>query len=128
MVFGTFDIFHEGHKNFLKQAKRCGDWLIVVVARDKTVSEVKGLWPKNNEKKRLKTIKKSKLANKVVSGYFRDKYKIIEKYKPEIICLGYDQFHFTDNLKEILAKRGLKNIQIIRLKAFKPEKYKSSKL
>jgi len=35
MVFGTFDIFHPGHRSFLNQAKKYGNYLIVVVARDK---------------------------------------------------------------------------------------------
>lgn len=128
MVFGTFDIFHQGHKNFLKQARKHSDYLITVVARDKTVLAVKKYKPKNNEQKRLKTIKESKLTNKVILGKIRDKYKIILKYKPDIICLGYDQNNFTENLKEILNKRGLKNIKIKRLKPYKPDKYKSSKL
>ena len=41
MVFGTFDIFHKGHENFLKQAKKLGDCLTVVVARDETVLKFK---------------------------------------------------------------------------------------
>ncbi len=128
MVFGTFDIFHKGHKNFLKQARIYGDWLIVVVARDKTVLALKNHWPRNDEQKRLETVKKSKLANQVILGNLKDKYQVIFKCKPDIICLGYDQKYFTKNLKEILTKRGLKNIKIKRLKSYKPDKYKSSML
>ena len=42
MTFGTFDIFHLGHKSFLKQAREFGNYLIVVIARDKTVKNIKG--------------------------------------------------------------------------------------
>ena len=42
ILFGTFDIFHKGHKNFLEQAQEFGDYLIVVIARDKTVKKIKG--------------------------------------------------------------------------------------
>ena len=59
MVFGTFDIFHEGHKNFLKQAREYGDYLIVVVARDETVEKVKKRLPQNDENSRLEIIEKS---------------------------------------------------------------------
>lgn len=41
MAFGTFDVFHPGHEYYLTQAKKYGDILIVVVARDKTVEKVK---------------------------------------------------------------------------------------
>jgi len=53
MLFGTFDIFHEGHRDFLRQAREYGDYLIVVIARDETVKNVKGKLPRNNESVRL---------------------------------------------------------------------------
>ncbi len=126
MVFGTFDIFHKGHENFLRQAKKCGKYLIVVIARDKTVKIVKGKLPINKEKARLKKIQKTGLADKVVLGELKNKYSIIKKMKPDIICLGHDQEAFVDKLKENLFANGLGNVRIKRLKAFKPEVYKSS--
>ena len=128
MLFGTFDIFHEGHKNFLKQARAYGDYLIVVVARDETVKKVKKRLPQNSEDIRLKNIKESDLADEVVLGSLENKYKAIEKYKPDVICLGYDQGTFTENLREKLKELGLGETKIIRLEAYHPEKYKSSKL
>ncbi|KKP85315.1 MAG: FAD synthase [Candidatus Moranbacteria bacterium GW2011_GWF2_35_54] len=53
---------------------------------------------------------------------------MIKKYKPAIICLGYDQKFFIDNLKSELNKIGLEKTEIIRLKAYYPQIYKSSKL
>lgn len=47
--------------------------------------------------------------------------------RPDIICLGYDQKYFIDNLKEKLRQRGL-DIEIVRIQSFKPSIYKSSKL
>ena len=49
MAFGTFDLLHPGHINFLNQAKKHGQ-LIIVIARDKTVKEVKGKLPQHKEK------------------------------------------------------------------------------
>ncbi len=128
MVFGTFDIFHPGHKNFLKQAKSFGDFLIVVIARDETVLKVKKRKSLNNEKERLFAIKNSGLADEVALGGLKNKYAIIEKYKPEVICLGYDQKFFIDELKDKLMEMGLDGIKIRRLKSYHPEIYKSSKL
>lgn len=128
IVFGTFDIFHEGHKDFFRQAKECGDLLIVVIARDKNVLEAKGRLPENNELARQKKISESKLADIVVLGELDDKYKVIEKYKPDVICLGYDQKVFLEELKEKLIEFGLSQAQVIRLNSFHPEIYKSSKL
>ena len=118
MIFGTFDIIHKGHLNLINQTKKHGDYFIIVVARDKTVKKVKGKYPRNNEKKRANALKK--YADKVVLGYLKDKYKIIKKLKPDMICLGYDQKTFIKDLKKL-------NIKIKRLKPYKPHKYKSSK-
>jgi len=127
MAFGTFDILHKGHKKFLQQARKFGDYLIIIVAKDKTVLEIKCKLPRNNENQRLNAIIKSKLADKAVLGNLINKYKIIKKYKPDIICLGYDQQAFTENLEEKLIEYNLLNTKIIRLKSYYPEKYKSSK-
>lgn len=127
MVFGTFDIFHSGHKSFLRQAKKYGDYLMVVVARDKTVKEVKGQVTRDKEQIRLKNIKKNKLADRAVLGGLGDKYAVIKKYKPDVICLGYDQKFFVQGLKKMLKNFELKT-KIVRLKPCKPEIYKSSKL
>lgn len=128
LVFGTFDIFHKGHKSFLKQARKFGDFLCVVVARDATVKKVKKNLARNDEKKRLEAVKKSQLADKVVLGNTRNKYLVIKKYRPDIICLGYDQNAFVEDLAGKLKKFGLLKTKIVRLKSYRPEIYKSSKL
>ena len=127
MVFGTFDIFHPGHEFYLKKAKKYGDLLEVVVAKDSTVRELKGKEPLNDELKRLSVIKALDYVDRAYLGYEEDKYKIIEEVKPDVICLGYDQYYFTNNLKEELKKRKIK-AKIIRLKSYKEYLYKSSKL
>ncbi|MCP3685637.1 MAG: FAD synthase [bacterium] len=127
MVFGTFDILHPGHSYFLKQAKKKGDYLVAVLARDLTVKDVKNRFPKNNEQLRLKNLEKLKIADKVLMGSLSDKFELIEQEKPDIICLGYDQNSFTANLREELRKRNIL-ADIFRLDPFKEDVYKSSKL
>ena len=123
MIFGTFDLLHKGHINFFEQAKEYGE-VIAIVARDDTVKKIKNKKPKQKEKTRLKQVKKHV---KSVLGYKTDKYKIIEKYKPDIICLGYDQDSFTKDLRKELKKRKLK-IKIKRLKPYQSNKYKTTLL
>ena len=45
MCFGTFDTLHPGHLYFLRECRRYGDNLVVVIARDATVAKVKGKKP-----------------------------------------------------------------------------------
>ncbi len=125
MAFGTFDFFHDGHQHFLNRARELGDYLLVVIARDNTVRQIKGESPVNNERKRLKTVKSKGVADKVILGYHRDKHKVIRKYRPDIIALGYDQFVFTQTLKKTLIDLKMDTV-IHRTEAHFPQVYKSS--
>lgn len=127
MAFGTFDYLHAGHEFYLKNAKALGDELIVIIARDKTVRQIKGEDPLNNERKRLKAVRELGIANRVVLGNHKDKHKVLRKYRPNVIALGYDQFVFTQKLKKTLIDLQL-NAEIERIDAHFPQVYKSSLL
>lgn len=125
LLYGTFDIVHKGHLDFMRQAKENGDFLIIIVARDKNVKKIKGRMSMHDENKRLNDVKKAGIADKVMLGSLNNPYDAIMEIKPDIICLGYDQIAYTESLSEELEKRNLYP-KIIRLNAYKPHKYKSS--
>lgn len=125
MAFGTFDFLHAGHENYLRQAKALGDELMVVISRDRTVQTIKGETPVHPERKRAKAVRLLGIANRVVLGYHGDKHKVLRKYRPNIIALGYDQFVFTQKLKKSLIDLKL-DARIVRLDAHFPQVYKSS--
>lgn len=125
MTFGTFDIFHPGHEHFLKEASFYGDKLITIVARDENVKKIKWNYPKNDENTRFETLKNEKLADIVDLGDLKNPFLCIEKYKPDIICLGYDQNWFVEKLQK---EKKYEEIEIVRLQSYKPEIYKSSLL
>ncbi|MFH1890873.1 MAG: tRNA pseudouridine(55) synthase TruB [Candidatus Kuenenbacteria bacterium] len=127
IAFGTFDLAHKGHINFLQQAKKLGDELYIVIARDKNVKKIKNKLPQDNENKRLKNIKNLNLTDNVMLGQKNLDYcyRILNKIKPDIIALGYDQQINITELKSKLKKYGI-NPKIIRLKPYCPEKYKTS--
>ena len=91
LVAGTFDIIHPGHVYYLNQAKKRGNFLIVVIARDKTVLKIKQRRPYHSETTRLKQVKKLNIADKVMLGNMGNRLKVIIQHQPDIICLGYDQ-------------------------------------
>lgn len=125
MVFGTFDIIHPGHVHLLNEAKEYGDYLIAVIARDKTVHAVKKHAPKFDEKNRLENLSALNIANKVILGEEgEDKYASIRQEKPDVIALGYDQKHFIEELEDALEDHVL----IVRLSPYRQDIYKSSKL
>ncbi len=127
MCFGTFDILHKGHEYYLREAKKLGDYLVVVVALDNTVAAVKGGLPVHSQETRLKNLQQLGIADKVVLGSSADRLKRIDEEKPDFICLGYDQRTFTEDLGEKLRQRGL-DVEIVRIPPYHPEKYKSSLL
>lgn len=124
MVFGTFDLVHPGHVNFLEQAKKLGDTLTVVVARDETVERVKKITPVHTAVERQQLVTQLGIADKVILGNVGDKFQVIRDEHPAIIALGYDQHSIVEDLE---TKVGA-NVKIVRLAGFKPEYYKSSKL
>jgi len=127
LIFGTFDLLHPGHLDFFKQAKKLGDSLTVIVARDRTVSAIKKHRTLFNEQERLANVKNQKIVNEARLGNLDDPYKIVKQEKPDIIALGYDQNSYTEELEDKIKEFGFKT-KVVRLKPFKPEKYKSSKL
>jgi FAD synthetase len=127
MCFGSFDLLHPGHLYYLRESKKKGDRLIVVVARDAIIEKVKGKKPKYNERERLEHIRELPVVDKAVLGYIEDPYEIIEEINPDVVCLGYDQDSFSEGLPGMLKKRGM-SPAIFRIDAFNEHIYKSSKL
>ena len=123
MVFGTFDLLHDGHIHLFREAKKYGDYLIVVIARDSSVKKIKGIEPHQNELLRLEKVRNVAFVDNVVLGHEDDFYKVIEENKPEVLCFGYDQNKM--NVEEELKKRRIK-AEIVTLEAFAPETFKSS--
>ena len=126
LVFGTFDGLHIGHLSFLEQARRHGDRLIVVVARDMNVKRSKGRRPLNDEKKRVASLKK--FADRVILGERKVTYKLIKKISPDVICIGYDQNPSISRARKILRRIGMGRVSLKKMKPYRPSVYKSSRL
>ncbi len=130
MAFGSFDILHRGHLLYLNEAKKLGDKLYVVVARDDSIRMMKGRNPIFGEKDRiavigaLKAVDNTILGNRISSE--ADRLRIIKRYKPDIIAFGYDQKINTKKTREWLLKNGI-TAEVVRItKRADPGKYKSS--
>ncbi len=127
MCAGTFDTIHPGHLYYLSEAKKHGDKLIVVVARDDTSEKFKDKKPLHNEKERLEQVRTLEIVDEAVLGKHGNIFNIIEEIKPVVICLGYDQKVQKQELEDELKKRGIK-AEVIRIGPYMPNVYKSSKL
>ncbi len=122
MAFGTFDMLHKGHEYFLRESRKRGDEIVVVVARDATVKKVKGRLPSEGENERLEKVKTLGYVSKAVLGSRgSDKLEVVRRERPDVICVGYDQEHFIGPLKDEFPE-----MPIIRIGPFWPQKYKTS--
>lgn len=127
VVFGVFDRLHEGHRAFLRAAKKHGGELIAVVARDEQVRLLKKRMPLHNEQIRMRALRQSKLADRVMLGDKKQgTYDVIRRHAPDIICLGYDQDALAVDLKTHMRDGILPYIRILRLRAYQPKKFKTS--
>ena len=127
MCAGTFDTIHPGHLYFLSEAKKHGNKLVVVVARDETSEKIKGKKPLHNERERLENIRSLEIVNEAVLGKQGNIFNIIEEIRPNVICLGYDQKVQKNELEEELKKRNIK-CDVMRIDSYMPHVYKSSKM
>ena len=103
---GVFDILHPGHVLFLEEARKLGDRLIVIVARDRNVEKRKRQ-PVIPERQRLKVVAALKPVDEAVLGDHEDFFKPIMEIDPDIIALGQNQHFDVDELERELRKRGL---------------------
>ena len=88
---GCFDILHIGHIKFLKEAKKQGDILIILLENDKTVRKLKGNnRPINNQNIRAEILSSITPINYVIilpqNFGNKDYDSLVEKIKPDIIA------------------------------------------
>ncbi len=128
VVFGIFDGVHDGHRDLFRQARKFGDEVIVIVGRDRVAEKLKGKKPKYSEDKRLEMLKQEKLVDDAMLGDSEfSSYTVLMRYKPDIVCLGYDQQALEEDLRIWLKKTG-NDILLYCLKPHKATELHSSLL
>ena len=113
MATGVFDLLHPGHLYFLTEARKLGDELVVVVARDQTARRLKGE-PYVPEHLRRQMVEGLKPVDKAVLGSTTDIYQTVVEQKPDIIALGYNQHWNEKEVAAECARRGVP-AKIVRL-------------
>ena len=129
LASGVFDLLHLGHVKFLEEAKKAGGKnaeLLVIVARDNTVQEMKGRKPVMHENQRVALVESLRVVDEAVLGLEEfDIGDVIERVKPDVIALGYDQADMEERVREYVNKHGL-NVETVRLGKFENDELSSS--
>lgn len=122
---GTFDILHPGHLFYLDESKKLGDELFVIVARDANVKHKPH--PIIPEDQRLAMVAAMKPVDHAMLGDQTDMFLPIEKIRPDVITIGFNQMFDEQTLIRQLAERGL-TPQIVRIGKFPGDDLCSSRL
>ncbi len=114
---GCFDILHQGHLAYLKQAKNQGDVLFVTLESDSNVRRLKGdRRPINSQQQRAKQLIKLSFVNYIILlppllGY-QQYFDITQKLSPDIIAITEGDPKQKE--KEIQAKEvGAKVVTVV---------------
>jgi len=121
LTSGAFDLIHYGHIRLLEEAKRLGGpdaRLVVIVARDETIRRLKGRPPTIPEDQRRAVMEALKVVDEALLGYeIFDMATVIERVKPDIIAVGYDQEGIERMAREAIDEKGL-SIEVKRISRF----------
>jgi rfaE bifunctional protein nucleotidyltransferase chain/domain len=112
LVGGCFDLLHYGHITFLKEAKKLGDHLIVLLESDENVRKMKGeARPIHSQKQRKKMLESLSCVDEVISlppmEGDRDYDELVRNLKPSVIAITEGDVHKvkkSEQAQEIGAK------------------------
>lgn len=134
LVFGSFDPLHEGHRALFRQARAAGEpgaFLVVVVASDSYIRVVKGHTPLQGQGRRLAAVAAEPLVDEARLGDswpVSDPYRLLSELKFDVLAVGYDQRPDDAVIAAELDRRGKGHVRVVRLRAYRPERYASSRL
>jgi glycerol-3-phosphate cytidylyltransferase len=90
---GTFDLFHSGHVNFLRQCKNISNHVTVSLNNDDFIFKYKKRNPIFNYKERYEILSSCKYVDKVIENEGNEDSKpSILSINPNIIAIGTDWF------------------------------------
>ncbi len=127
LAFGVFDLLHPGHLAFLRQAKRLGDELVVVVTRDDAAELENGSRPRLTAPERVGLVAGVRWVDRAVLGDSPQRYfSVLRRLKPNTIALGYDQRCDIRAFQHTLASLGLPMTRVVRLRESRGHRLHSS--
>ncbi len=125
MATGVFDILHPGHLHFLRESKKLGDELVVIVARDSVAEKMKRK-PFIPENIRLSMVSALKPVDMAILGLEGNIYDILNLVKPDIVALGYDQEFDENKIIEEAKKRGI-TLKVVRISKYSDSEFNGTR-
>lgn len=109
---GTFDMFHVGHLNIIKEAKKHCDYLIVGVHGDDVVESYKHKRPVINENDRAEIIRNLRCVDEVVINRTRDKDELFRLHHFNKMIIG-DDWKGTERWNKLEKELNALGVEVI---------------
>ena len=113
---GVFEIIHPGHLLFLAEAKKLGDKLVVIIARDANVAKRKRR-THILEQQRRDVVAALKMVDEAVLGARGDTLTPLKRIQPDIVALGPDQEFDDIKLQTDIKDAGL-SAKVVRISRY----------
>lgn len=110
---GVFDVLHPGHVRYLREARACGDALIVAVNSDSSVRSNKGAGrPVNPAHERAEVLLALRSVDAAVIFDEETPHAIISAIKPDILVKGADWGPNDIVGRDVVEARGGRVVRI----------------
>lgn len=115
LVGGCFDILHYGHITFLQEAKKRGEYLILLLEDDEFIRKRKKREPIHNQSQRaeiLSNLVTVDLIIKIPYGFTKEDYdRIVRLIKPSVIAVSENDVQM-ENKKNQAIENGARLITV----------------
>ena len=104
---GSWDMFHLGHLNMLKQSKQLGDVLIAGVSTDELIIDYKGIAPIIPYEQRVAIVDAIDCVDRVVKQSILTEIRQLQELEVDVVTIGDDwQGKHLDGLEWMESQPG----------------------
>lgn len=118
LATGTFDILHPGHLHYLRESRRHGSHLTVIIAREEMLEHKDTLLIPGSQRREM--VEALEPVDEAVLGSRDSIFEPLHEIQPDIVALGHDQRYDASELERDLSERGL-DAEVVRVER-RPEK------
>ncbi|KKQ02088.1 MAG: Glycerol-3-phosphate cytidyltransferase TagD [Candidatus Roizmanbacteria bacterium GW2011_GWA2_36_23] len=130
LVGGCFDIIHLGHMQFLKNAKKEGDILIIALESDEFMKNRKYRIPIHNQIQRAEILSEFSIVDLIILlPYFSTDdqyYQLVKKINPDVIAITENDPYIGNKQKQAKLTGAKVKVVLSQLPGFSTKKIREA--